>query len=284
MSMSSVREAVDAELGGRARTYDYYKNVASLIGASVYYDMSMSSGNPRPKYWFDAPPTIAKAVYQSEDGGIFHGSNVTPYTKYLRYISAQAIGAATVPMSATLCDYLLYYPSLDESFVGEQLLDNTVTLPRFSDGAGVQMLPIIVAQGVGGATFTVTYTNSDGVAGRTSRIMTTTSSGNGSSVGSTPTIVNATDPFISLQEGDTGVRSVEALNMLTADVGLVSIVLVKPLAQIGLKEAAAPHEKDLLINGGGLPIIEDDAYLNFVTVFGTASPGGFRGDIKVIWN
>lgn len=283
MAVANIKQVVDAELEGRVRRYDYIKNVAVLIAGDSYFDMSMSSGNPRAKYWFDAPPTIAKAISQSEDGGLFHGSNVSPYTKYLRSISAQGLGAATVPCNAVLCDYLIYYPSIDESNVGDTTLDNTVTLPRYTDGEGVMILPIVVAQGVGGGQFYVTYTNSDGVSGRVSRTVTITSGANGCVI-STGATLDATAPFLGLQEGDTGVRSIESVTVTIGDVGLFSLLLVKPLANISLKELAAPHEKDLIINGGSLPVIYDDAYLNFVTTFGTAFPAGFRGDIKVIWN
>lgn len=283
MAVANVKEVVDSEIEGRVRRYDYIKNVGTLIASDAYFDMSMSSGNPRAKYWFDAPPTVAKAVSQSEDGGLFHGANVSPYTKYLRSISAQALGAATVPCNAVLCDYLLYYPSIDESNVGDTTLDNTVTLPRYTDGDGVMILPIVVAPAVGGGQLYVTYTNSDGVSGRVSKTVTISNGGNGTvlSIGAQ---ADATAPFLGLQNGDTGVRSIESVTVTIGDGGLVSFLLVKPLANISLKELSAPHEKDLIINGGSLPVIYDDAYLNFVTTFGTAFPGGFRGDIKVIWN
>lgn len=45
-------------------------------------------------------------------------------------------------------------------------MDNTTPLPRYSDGIGVQIMPVVVAGQTGGQTFTVNYTNSEGVAGR----------------------------------------------------------------------------------------------------------------------
>jgi hypothetical protein len=284
--VSNVKQVVDAELEGRARQYDYIKNVGNLISSDCYFDMSMSSGNPRAKYWFDAPPGIAAAISQSDDGGLFHGANVSPYTKYLVSLSAQALGAATVPCNAILSDYLLYYPSIDESNVGETILDNTVTLPRYTDGEGVMILPVVVAAAVGGGQMYVTYTNSDGVSGRVSRTIYVTNGANGCVLGLPfgGIIPDTTAPFVGLQDGDTGVRSIESVTVTVGDGGLVSFLLVKPLANISLKELSAPHEKNLLMAGAGLPVIEDDAYLNFVTTFGTAFPAGFRGDIKVIWN
>lgn len=281
--ITSVKQVVDAELEGRMRNYAYYKNVSTLIGGGGYFDMSMSSGNPRAKYWFDAPPNVAKQVSQSEDGGLYHGANVAPYTKYIRQFSAQAIGASTVPCTTILCDYLLYYPSIDESNVGDTSLTNSVTLPRYTDGDGVMILPIVTAAGVGGAQLYFTYTNSDGVSGRISRTITTGALNSGVVLGA-GLVNNVTQPFVGLQDGDTGVRSVETVTMLSGDGGLFSLLLVKPLLNSGIKELAAPHEKDLLIQDSSLPIVQDDAFLGLVSMFGTGFPTGFRGELKVIWN
>jgi len=75
-------------------------------------------------------------------------------------------------MTAVLLDYLLYYPSIDDGTLDEQVMDNTVTLPRYTDGKGVQMMAITTGVRTGGQTFQVKYTNSDGVAGRLSSICT----------------------------------------------------------------------------------------------------------------
>jgi hypothetical protein len=80
-------------------------------------------------------------------------------------------------MRLVLCDYLLFYPFVDESVTDEQIMDNTATLPRYTDGDGVQMMAVVVAAQVGGGTFTVNYTNSDGVSGRTSKPMTLSTTG-----------------------------------------------------------------------------------------------------------
>ena len=45
---------------------------SQVTTAGYWFDLSLSPGNPVPKYWFDATPLIAKAIYQSTDGGLFH--------------------------------------------------------------------------------------------------------------------------------------------------------------------------------------------------------------------
>ena len=153
MTLASTKQIVDAELNGKTRRYTWRKTPSQTTTAGLWFDLAMSPGNPAPKYWFDAPPLIAKAISQSADGGIFHGANVSPEQQYLRLMTAMTATATALPMNMTLCDYLLYYPSCDDSTTDPQTMDNSVTLPRYTDGKGVQMLAVSVAGRTGGQQF-----------------------------------------------------------------------------------------------------------------------------------
>lgn len=286
MALANIKQMVDAELEGRMRYYTWRKVPSQTTTARTWFDLTMSPGNPPPKYWFDAPPGIAKAVSQSTDGGLFHGANVSPQSKYLRVVTTSASVATALPMPMILCDYLLYYPSLDDSVTDAQTLDNTVTLPRYTDGKGVQIIAVSVAGRTGGQSFYCTYTNSDGVAGRTSQTVRQNSSAAiGTVVTSAGAGVNSANPFIGLESGDQGVRSIESVTMLGADVGLFALILVKPLAYTQIRGIDAPYEKDLFILGNELPKIEDDAFLSFLcSPFGTLASTPLIGNLKVIWN
>ena len=281
----SIGEVVDAELAGKVRNYIWRKTPSQATTAGIWFDLSMSPGMPVPKYWFDAAPLTARAITQSSDGGFYHGPNVSPSEKYLRRITTQASAATALPMNAILCDYLLYYPTTDDGTTDVQTMDNTVTLPRYTDGKGVQILPITVGPRTGGQQFTISYTNSDGVAGRTTTATTqNTSTVLGSVTGSNTATINASNPFIGLRSGDSGVRSIESVTMLGVDVGLMSLILVKPLAQTCFKETTVPYEKDFLIPTTDLIRIYDNAFLNFVCLpGGTLAATVLRGDLKVIW-
>lgn len=287
MALSGVKQLVDAELEGRMRRYTWRKTPSQATTAKIWFDLAMSPGNPPPKYWFDAPPAIAKAVSQSADGGVFHGANTSPQTQYLRLITAMTATVTALPLTMVLCDYLLYYPSCDDSVTDPQILDNTVTLPRYSDGEGVQVIAVSVAGRTGGQTFSFSYTNSEGISGRTSQ---TVQQNTAAAIGTIVTSEGATNlcggnPFIGLQSGDTGVRSIESVTMNGADVGLFTLILVKPLAQTTIKEITAPYEKDFFLFGAGVPEIKDDAYLNFLCLpQGTLAATALIGDLKVVWN
>jgi hypothetical protein len=277
---------VDAELNGRVRVNNWRKTPSQVSTAGIWFDLAMSPGMPVPKYWFDAPSLVAKAISQSADGGIFHGANVSPSTKYLRKIMALASAVTALPLTLYLCDYLLYYPSCDDSTLDTQLTDNTVPLPRYADGAGVQMIAVNVAGRTGGQTFFVTYTNSDGVTGRTSQTITQSATAAiGTLISGSTASVATTFPFIGLQDGDTGVRAIESVTMNGADVGLFTLILVKPLAQMQIKEITAPYEKDFFLACGTVPEIKDDAYLNFLCLpRGSLAATVLMGYMQVIFN
>lgn len=379
MSVTNANDIVNAELEGRVREYMFRKNPSQTTVSGYWFDLSLSPGSPPPKYWFDATPTIGVQVKQSTDGGFFHGGNVTPQKKYLRKIYLQSTSGTGLPISFRLLDYLLYYPSVDDSIVGQQdmtnvfnvlstfttptppaMQDNILTLttnnlmpytrcqvsstgtlpsglspstdywsipvsdttcklaisranavannfititdsgtgthslrtilPRYTDGKNVQILPISVAGRTGGFTFNVSYTNQDGVAGRTTATVTENANATlGVVVTSHPAAGNNInghcDNFIPLQSGDTGVQSIESVNMITGDVGLVSLILVVPLAETELKELTAPHEKDFYISANKLPEIKDDAFINMICVpTGSLAATGLIGSMRVIWN
>lgn len=293
----SISEVVNCELEGRVRNYIWRKTPSQVTTIGIWYDLSMSPGMPTPKYWFDAAPLIAKQITQSSDGGFYHGPNVSPSEKYLRTITTQAQATSTTqatPMNAILLDYLLYYPSIDDGTLDEQVMDNTVTLPRYTDGVGVQMMAITTGVRTGGQTFQVKYTNQDGVTGKLSSICTQNAAAFiGGITNSDRAIQNSANWMIPLAAGDTGVRAVESVTMISGtDVGLFTIILVKPLAQTCFREGgistagtiAVPYEKDFLVPTTDIIRIYDNAFLNFVVLpQASLSTTMLRGDLKVIW-
>lgn len=288
MAILRIKDVVESELCGRVRTYQWRKSPSQTTTARLWFDLSMSPGNPPPKYWFDAAPGVAKAVYQSTDGGFFHGAAVTPATKYLRSIMALTVTSTALPLTMLPCDYILYYPSIDEGTTDEQIMDNTVTLPRWTDGKGVQIVPITVGTRTATATFYVTYTNSDGISGRISATVTLNTAVVGTVAASGATAVSTTgntNPFLGLQAGDSGVRSIDSVFMLTPTDGLFSLVLVKPLGTTMIRGIDAPVEKDFLLSQEQLPVIADNAYINCLCLpQGTLAATILIGNIKCIWS
>ena len=286
MSIVNTKQLIDAELEGRVRQYVWRKTPSQASTAGIWFDLSMSPGNPAAQYYIGSPLN-ATVLARSTDGGLQHGANVSPSTKYLRSVTAMTSTATALPMPMILCDYLLCYPFVDMSITDPQDMTNTNVLTRYTDGEGVQVMAVLTNAGVGGQRFYFTYTNQDGTSGRTSQTVTMNSAtAIGSIITSNVSTVNVSgNPFIGLQDGDSGVRSIESVTMLGGDVGLFALVLVKPLMWTAINETTAPYEKDVLLIGGDIPRIYDDAFLGFLSLpRGTLAATALVGDIKVIWD
>ena len=289
MALGNVRQLVGAENDGQFRQYEFVKNVNQVTAQGIWYDLTGSSGNPKAKQWFDASPLTAQQIKQSTDGGIYHGGDVSGsgYTKYLRFLRVACNTATPLPMPLVLCDYLLYYPSIEDGNTDPQTMDNTLTLPRYTDGKGVQMIAVTISSRTGGQSFSVSYTNSDGVAGRTTpSVVQNTAAAPGSiTTSATATANTSGGPFIPLQAGDSGVRSVESVTMNGADTGFFAIVLVKPIAWTVIRGIDAPYDKDFLMFASELETIQDDAYLSLLALPNGSLTGlAVRGAIKTVFN
>lgn len=245
----------------------------------------MSPGNPPGKYWFDSAPLVAKAIYQSTDGGIYHGPSVSPSKKYIRKLTVQVTSAAPLPMPMILCDYLLYYPTIDDGTTDPQNFTNEEALPRYSDETK-EVLPIAVttAPHTTGPGVTVGYESEAG--GKATAIETMNTATAIGTISTSNTIGSSPHPFLSLAQGDSGVKQLLSAQMSKPDIGLFSLLLVRPLAQITINEATTVTEKDFFLSDVGLPEIKDDAFLGFLVnpTRGSLSGVQIRGDLQIVWD
>ena len=139
--MSGFRNArflSDAQDAGKYTYASFRKAPTQTTGAGVWFDLSMSPGNPAPNYYIGSP-NVFVPMKQSTDGGLRHGGmvNAMGSKKHLRKI--MSLTTVTTPVSGKLLDYLGFYGFVDESVTDEQPMDNTVGLTRYTDGAGVQL-------------------------------------------------------------------------------------------------------------------------------------------------
>lgn len=280
-----INAAYDA---GQFHVTSWRKQPTQTTGSGIWFDLSMSPGNPVPNY-YAATPLEAKVLARSTDYGINHGPAVSPMTKHLKSITAITVTATAAPMPMILCDYLMYYPFVDMSVAGGEFqpMVNGASLTRYTDGEGVQIMAIEVASQIGSSDFYVTYTNQDGVAGKVSPTMRcNTQVVNGTVITSASATAGSAGPFVPLQQGDTGVRLIEGVTFLAAgDVGLITLVLVKPIANHYLHDITAPAERDFAIDFPSLPRVYDDAYLNFIChPVGTLASAQITGLMEFVWN
>lgn len=288
MGFKNAKAIVDAYDAGRFKLSSWRKQPTQTTASGIWFDLSMSPGNPVPNY-YAAAPLQAKVLARSSDYGIDHGPAVAPMTKHLKQFMALTVTATAAPLPMILCDYLMYYPFVDMSVAGGeyQPLDNgTASLTRYTSGSGVQIMAVEVASQIGGAKFYVTYTNQDGVEGRVTGTATcNTQVVNGTIITSAPETSGSVGPFLSLQAGDTGVRKIDGVTFLGGgDVGLITLVLVKPLAYHAIQEITAPAERDFATNFPSMPRVMDDAYLNLICYpSGTLASAQILGLAEFVW-
>lgn len=281
----NARDMADAQDAGRYTYSSFRKMPTQTTGAGIWFDLSMSPGNPAPNY-FIGSPNVFVPLAQSTDGGLRHGGNVGT-KKHLRKL--MALSTVTTPISGLLLDYLGFYGFVDESVTDEQFMDNTVGLTRYANGKGVMLMPVVVAGHTGGQPFTVKYVNQDGVSDRiTQTAVMGTQVTNGTILHSQQagTAYVNNGPFLTLQAGDTGVRSVQSVTIGgVGDVGLFALVLVKPLATFSLFGNDSATEVDYLVDTPTIPEIQNDAYLNLIVMpNGQIAGSTLLGTIETTWS
>jgi hypothetical protein len=276
-----LRELVYESYSNGKNWYSTFRKVPAIASTQgIWMDLSMAPGSPRPNYY--TSEQYISAILPSRYG-LFHGMNVGG--KYLHKLMIGCQNAGVAPATFILCDYLMYYPLIDMDDTSEQILTNSISLPRYSDGLGVKAFLVATNPFAGGAQFQIKYTNSDGVSDRFSAIITSNSTTNISTIVHSGAASTSRGPFIPLQLGDKGIRSVESVQFQAPNGGLATLVLCKPLATLVLREITAVSETDFVFELPSLPKIEDGAYLNFLMLpNGSVAAQQIFGEISTIWN
>lgn len=241
----------------------------------VWIDLSMSPGFPVPNY-YASNPLESKYMSYSRQKGIPHGQAYS--SKYLYESTLMGTNTQWANTTFIMCDYLLYYPFVDEGITDEQVMNNLESLTRYTDGKGVMMVAVSLGGRIGGKTFQVTYTNQDGVSGRVTPLImgNNASTVNGSLMNTSGTLsVQGALPYLPLMDGDSGVRSIQSVKMISGtDTGIFALVLVKPIATMVFGEGGTLSYRNHISESGLFPPkINDDAYLNIVA----SSNGAFSG-------
>lgn len=268
---------------GRTSFCSFRKVPSQASVTNWWVDLSMAAGNPLPNYYASSPLVAATLdPYR----GIYHGASQAPASKHLAEFGVMT-PSGTLLGQFCLLDYLLYYPFVDMDTLDAQLMDNTVVLPRYEDGDGVRVMAVAVAPTVGGGQFTFDYENQDGVV-KTSPIQycATTAASIASLVCGQPAVANSVAaPFLTLANGDRGVRRIIGVNMLVPNGGLMALVLVKPLMNCAIREANTMSEVSFVRERAYAPRILDGAYLNLITCpSGSVGNNAFAGYAKFVWS
>lgn len=287
MPIRSVRDiALSIEEDGATWTSWIHKTsgpVPTVTG--TWNDMSMGAGIPKYNAYVGSQAT-ATPLTGAGNNGIYTGpAPGAGQSKYIHQIGLQTTGTG-VPMYALVCDYLMCYPLIDGDSTDQQDTDNTLTLPRYTSGAGVKCMAVVTTPMSLNANVTISYTNQDGVSGRTSTFQLQAAS----TVGGIISNANSSNaggrgsPFVPLQNGDTGIRSIESVTHASSAGGFYALVLVKPLAGLQIGETLTFSEITQLPHRGTLTKVEEGAYLNIIYNTAVAATSALlRGYIQFFW-
>ena len=263
MTYADVNDAYDK---GRYHITTYRKLRATNVTTPV--DMSYGAGIPVANYYASAP--LIQAELPTKEG-IFHG--ITSTDKYLHKMTVQQ--ATGTIGSLTLLDYVSYIPFIDGDSTDEQVFE-THTLPRYSDGKGIQLMVVSQGSGIAVGNMVLKYTNQDGVTGK---IATTYVDGT-MLVG---TLIHNRSNYVQLDTGDSGIQTIESVTFSTSIGGIYALVLVHPIVTFGISDITVPIEKDFFSQTMAMPKVHKDAYLNFLFKSNAAVTTNIQAQLEFIW-
>jgi hypothetical protein len=294
MGFSSYDDLIAEMTAGKRYRRSFNKvNLATTGVAGQWFSSWGWTGDPAAGVYTGTTLTSYQCTETNIVGGIPHGGNVTADTKHLIKWGMMCAAATAVPAVLMLVDRLLYYPLIDMMSVANQQLINNVALPRYTDGVGVRAwLEITQAPGTGTGVFTFGtqgYTNTVPTSGRQHGVtVNTVASAAIARIPHSGQIANQNwNPFLPMQAGDLGVKSVEAVQFTSAhaSTGQCALVLGKELATLPLPAVNVFTERDFIFQVASLVQIYDGACLHFL-VF---EPGAlvastpYYGDLEFAW-
>lgn len=297
MGFSSMDDLInEMTTNGQFKRIDWNKNFLPTTAAAAgeWHCLFRGAGNPGADSIMNTGTNLAFQALTDTTAnatGIQHGGNVSPATKHIVNASAFTAAATVAPGILMLVDLLGFYRVTSVTTTTAQTTNNTVTLPRYTNGEGVQAFfynSNSTALGAATPNLSIGYTNSAGTASRatpTTLPIGKTAAANGlilySGTGS-----GKYGPFMPLQAGDSGIRSIQSIQNSTSYVsGEYSVVLCKPLLTLPITTLGVAAERDLVNQMPSLPQIVDGACLTWLWYSGANTPtnSSFFGHIDVAW-
>lgn len=222
----------------------------------------------------------ARQVTGATTGALAIGSASASETLYLTTVGAlnNLTGLGNVCVVDRLLDY--YIDTLTST--SAQSMTNTLTLPEpyLSNPTGVMMFLEVTANiGAGTPNITITYTNQAGTGGQVATVNTMLTA---------PVLGRVVAPvtgfFIPLASGDTGVKSVQSIQLsATWTSGTACLVLCKPMCYIP-QATTAYVERDLVLQTPKMPALRDNSALQFLVSCNvtTAATNFIAGEVTAV--
>lgn len=292
MAWTSVDDMISEITSGKFTRIDWNKITgAAAYTAGRWYDLSALGGTPIANAW--AGTSLAWTACDESTGngtqifGMRHGGDVSPDSKRLLNGSVISAVATAVPSQLMLVDMCGYYPGINMNTNTSQTLTGTPTL-RYTNGVGVRAALVVTSTtGATAHNLSMSYTDQDGNTGNTLPVtVSCTASAITPHITHSGTAANNYGPFLPLASGDTGIRSVQSVQLSAASLaGTAALVLYKPIMTIPLTTASVASERDFMNQIPSLPEIKDDACLTWLYFAGaaTAASTNIYGSLEMGW-
>jgi len=208
------------------------------------------------------PPTTAEICTRDTAGAIKQENPTSGKELYLTNFTC--FGTFIGVMS--LYDRLCHVSGLSGNTTNVQTI-NTPALTRYSgNSSSGNSIYIEVYETMSGNSFNITYTNQNGVGSRVTTVQN-------------PRAVNqlygrGMTIYVPLASGDTGVRSVESIQAVSASTlqGNFGITIARPIAVSGVGVGAVVNDRDWITGLPGIPKIENNACLSMLFTPFNAQP------------
>jgi len=262
---------LDGALAGMQPARYFAKNVTGTMVAGRPWSTWALAGNPGAGSFNGTLAGVALDSTSAQVNGQLSFTNPVSGNSYLARLQA----GATIAGTLLLCDRLWHNGGFTITSNTSQTVNSAAfparDLAGTTNGDGVLLgLEISASAGAAAPTITVGYTNQSGTASRTA-------------TNSFPTANSpAAGSFfpIGLQAGDTGVRSVQTLQLSASWVsGTMNLVAYRVLAALELTGAYIPNAIDALTSG--FPRIYDGAVPFLVFIPSTTTTSNISGQMIV---
>jgi hypothetical protein len=211
------------------------------------------------------------------------------FTKHIIFGSALTAVSTGVPAVLMLVDLQGYYPEISLTTNSPQTLSGTPSL-RYATGDGLKIYPVVTAASdTTTPTLSLSYTNQGGTSGRSlSHTLTMLASAPVATLyHHGPTTSNfGAGAFLPLQNGDTGVQSIETVTLSAAGTqGSIALCVAKPLITIPIVTISNSVERDFVNQLTSLPRVQNGACLVWLYYSGAAAVinSNFYGSLEFVW-
>lgn len=266
---SSFDAILDAlSVAGKGQDYEYNKASITTVANSPW-SLWAAAGQPGAG-GYGGTPLAARAVTGATTGALAFTNPAGPDTLHLLAMEAlSSVAAGTLK----LVDRLLDYAGISCTSTSLQTMDNTVTIPRYTTGVGVQMFcEVTTTLGATPQTVTIIYVDQGGAAGTTTLAPTVSAAANR---------IPQAGFFIPLAAGDTGVRSITSVQFGgSMGAGVLNFTLCRPYPTLPIQVASMMVERNLVLHTPRVPQIVDNAGLMWMLMAATTSSGNINGSLK----